>query len=308
MITVEQMQYILELSKTHSFHKTAENLYISQPAVSKAIKKVEDELQLKLFDRTTAGVYPTKIGIEFVKIIDEIMCRFNDMHLLADHFSYYQQDDHLTTIKIYCHNTLGNYVLPQIVTGLHSYVPDLNLHVIEGSPQESLNQIEMDSGGIGMGIFPQKSASKWEKLRVMKLCQAEPYLVANKEMMPLNIDFGTTITLTDLIEYPLVLNQFAPPLSEYLLDQLKREGNEPKIALRCPTASIFTKYITEGLACGIVTKLGHFYMFPPSLKNIAYFPIESSYGFDFLLYSHKDFPIQLYQLFFHLLQRQLILI
>lgn len=313
MISVEQIQYILELSKTHSFHRTAENLYISQPAVSKAVKKVEEELQIKLFDRTPSGVYPTRAGAELVKIIDDLLRRFNDLYLAANYFSYHQQGAEIGRVQIYSHNTIANYVLPQLVADLHSYIHDLDLDVVEVLPDASLERILQDPLGIGMGIFEHEISSDFdsgmtESLRMTKLCQAEPYLVVNKEMMPLNLNTGERVQLKELAEYPLVLNQFSPPLSSVLLKQMHDEGHQPKIVLRCPTAAIFTKYVTEGLACGIVTKLGHFFTFPPSLMNIGYFPIESQCQFSFFLYANRQFPSQIYQLFYHLLHRLLILI
>lgn len=308
MITIEQMQYILELSKTHSFHKTAENLYVSQPAISKAIKKAEDELSIKLFERSSQGVYPTQAGLELVKIIDELLIHFSDLYLTANYFSYYRKSCDIKVVQIYSHNSIGNYVLPQIVTGVHSYIGDLELRVIEVSPEESLDKIKIDPNGIGIGVFGKDISLEVERpLRVTKLCQAEPHLVVNREMMPLNINVGESVSLKKLSECPLVLNQFSPPLSKSLLKEMSDNGSEPKIILRCPTAAIFTKYITEGLACGIVTKLGHFFMFPSSLKNIVYFPVESKYQFNFFLYSHEEFPKELYSLFYHLLHRLLIL-
>lgn len=308
MITVEQIQYILELSKTQSFHKTAENLYISQPAVSKAVKRAEEDLQVKLFERTPTGVYLTKAGQEIVKVIDEIANHFNEIYLMTNYFSYYQQEHRIESVQVYCHNSIGNYVLPHIATDLHGYIKDLNLQVVEILAKEAIGKVKSDSNGIGIGVFHPDEIEKLEDdFRVARICQAEPYLVANKGMMPLNLDEGEIVSIEKLSEYPLVLNQFQPPLTRSFLDQMKARGIEPKIIMRSPTAAIFTKYVTDGLACGIVTKLGHFYMFPPSLKDIAYFPIESNDQFEFLLYANKEFPEQLYQLFYHLLYRLLML-
>ena len=309
MITIEQMQYILELSKTHSFHKTAENLYISQPAISKAIKKVEDELQLQLFDRCTTGVYPTKAGSHIIEIINDVIHRMNDLYVEASNLKYYQEESLLDYANIYCHNTLGNYVLPPLMTGLHNYLHGIDVHIIEGSREDSLKKILSDSCGIGMGIFTEDDIEQIQQdFQVIQVCTPEPYLASNSEKRPLDLENKTCITLDDLPNYPLVLNQFAPPLSEALIDNMKERGYNPKIVLKCPTASLFTKYITEGLACGIITKLGHSFMFPVKLENISYLPIEHNNTYAFLLYAHKDFPEQLFQLVYHLLRKQFLLI
>ena len=56
------MDQIYAVYQEHSFSKAAEKLYISQPALSNAIKKVEKELGLQLFDRSSSPVRPTPAG------------------------------------------------------------------------------------------------------------------------------------------------------------------------------------------------------------------------------------------------------
>jgi len=304
MITIEQMQYILELSKTHSFHKTAENLYISQPAVSKAIKKAEDELLVKLFERSSQGVYLTRQGIELVKIIDNLLGQFNKLYLTADKFAYYQKGYNIKTIQIYSHNAISNYVLPQIMADMYSYIKDLDMRVIETSPGDSLDKIKLDKTGLGIGVFEDDDFLNLDSFFcATKLCRAEPYLVVNKEMFPLNCNLGEKISLEKIAEYPLAINQFTPPLSGFLLEQMISSGNDPQVILKYSTASIFRKYITEGLACGIVMKLGNFFTFPTPIENIIYVPIENEYKFQLCLYAHKEFPEELYLLFYHLLRK-----
>ena len=184
----------------------------------------------------------------------------------------------------------------------------------------SFGMTEMNGPGVAFECQEQNGMHFWEDCYLVEIidpetCEPVPegeigelvLTTLDREMMPLNINVGESVSLKKLSECPLVLNQFSPPLSKSLLKEMSDNGSEPKIILRCPTAAIFTKYITEGLACGIVTKLGHFFMFPSSLKNIVYFPVESKYQFNFFLYSHEEFPKELYSLFYHLLHRLLIL-
>ena len=56
------MDYVYAVYKERSFSKAAEKLYISQPALSSTIKKVEKELGLQLFDRSTSPVRVTPAG------------------------------------------------------------------------------------------------------------------------------------------------------------------------------------------------------------------------------------------------------
>lgn len=70
---IEQLHYLLELYRTRSFSKAAENVFITQPSLSTAISTLEDELGVKLFERTRGGVYPTPMGEAIVKIASELV-------------------------------------------------------------------------------------------------------------------------------------------------------------------------------------------------------------------------------------------
>lgn len=62
---LRQIHYVLEIAKQKSFSKAAKELYITQPAITKQVKAVEEELQVQLFDRDTHGVSLTKDGQKF---------------------------------------------------------------------------------------------------------------------------------------------------------------------------------------------------------------------------------------------------
>lgn len=59
-------KYVAEIEKTRSITKAAENLYMAQPNLSKAVKELEDTLGFAIFERTSRGVVPTKQGSEFL--------------------------------------------------------------------------------------------------------------------------------------------------------------------------------------------------------------------------------------------------
>lgn len=61
-MTIQQLQYLLEVSRTGSITKAAKNLYVAQSSVSNAISALEDELGFQIFSRTWQGVEPTKEG------------------------------------------------------------------------------------------------------------------------------------------------------------------------------------------------------------------------------------------------------
>ena len=68
------MDYVYEVYKEKSFTVAAKNLYISQPALSAAIKKVEQKIGTELFDRNSNPIALTDAGRAYIKAVEKIYC------------------------------------------------------------------------------------------------------------------------------------------------------------------------------------------------------------------------------------------
>jgi DNA-binding transcriptional LysR family regulator len=77
-----QLKYAVEVEKTGSISKAAENLYMNQPNLSKAIRELEDDIGIAIFDRTAKGVVPTEKGREFLNYARAILAQVAEMEAL----------------------------------------------------------------------------------------------------------------------------------------------------------------------------------------------------------------------------------
>lgn len=77
-MTQSQISYFLTVSKTLSFSKAAVALSVSQPAVSKQVSLLEEELGMTLFDRTRQGVFLTESGRLFNALFQDYINRFHE--------------------------------------------------------------------------------------------------------------------------------------------------------------------------------------------------------------------------------------
>lgn len=78
-MTIQQLQYISEIARTGSVSKTAKNLYLSQPNISNAVKKLEAELGITIFERTPVGMRLTAAGRKLVQKASSIMKEIEDI-------------------------------------------------------------------------------------------------------------------------------------------------------------------------------------------------------------------------------------
>ena len=72
-MTVQHLQYIVEISRTGSFSQAAQNLYVAQSTVRNAVNALESELGFQLFTRNWHGVVPTERGAQVVECAKHMM-------------------------------------------------------------------------------------------------------------------------------------------------------------------------------------------------------------------------------------------
>lgn len=81
-MNTQHLRYVIEVEQTGSITQAAENLYIGQPSLSKAIKELEETLGIVIFRRTSKGAVPTEKGAEFLKYARAVMEQIEKMENL----------------------------------------------------------------------------------------------------------------------------------------------------------------------------------------------------------------------------------
>lgn len=76
------LKYAAEIARTGSLRKAAENLYIGQPALSRAVKELEQSLGIAIFKRTPRGMVPTPEGAEFLRYANKILAQIDEVERL----------------------------------------------------------------------------------------------------------------------------------------------------------------------------------------------------------------------------------
>ena len=72
-MTLQQLKYVIEVANRGSINEAAKRLFISQPSLSNAIKDLEEELQLVIFERSNKGISLTKEGVEFLSYARQVV-------------------------------------------------------------------------------------------------------------------------------------------------------------------------------------------------------------------------------------------
>ena len=137
-MTLQQLEYIVAVEKYRHFAKAAESCHVTQSTLSMMIQKLEQELEINIFDRKTQPVEPTPIGVTLLAQAKVILYNAKQFKELA--LSEKEQESGKVTFGII--PTVAPYILPKLFNILQERNPNINLHVKEITTAEIINQLE----------------------------------------------------------------------------------------------------------------------------------------------------------------------
>jgi LysR family transcriptional regulator, hydrogen peroxide-inducible genes activator len=142
-MTLTELRYIVTLAQEQHFGRAAERCYVSQPTLSIAVKKLEDELGVALFERTKSRVQPTPLGEQIVAQANLVLEQSAAIKDMADA----GKDQLSSPLSVGAIFTIGPYLLPQFIPHLQKLADKMPLYVEEGythSLRKKLRNGELD--------------------------------------------------------------------------------------------------------------------------------------------------------------------
>ena len=142
-MTLTELKYIVAVARERHFGRAAEACFVSQPTLSVAIKKLEDELGVQLFERGSSEVTVTPVGELIVEEAQQVLEQTNTIREIAQ-----QGKDPLSgPLRVGVIYTIGPYLLPYLVPRMIDDTPEMPLILQENFTVkllESLRQGEID--------------------------------------------------------------------------------------------------------------------------------------------------------------------
>ncbi|MBP1961594.1 LysR family transcriptional regulator [Paenibacillus aceris] len=239
---IEQLLYLIEINQTGSISLAAEKLHVSQPNISQAIVSLEEELGVKLFNRSRFGAVPTDDGKLIISKAEEIISKVEELRESVGHHA-----KELTgLLSIASVPSLCLSVLPPALAIFKEKHPGLELEMLELDYQQIKQEVL--SGNVDMGLIAvsRQYEETNKQLTVEKLMDNRVMACVGK-----NSPFSerTSISIEELAKQPILLN------SDYLIEKLKKHG-EPNILFKLGNSEAAKRVIAEGIAIGFYTELG----------------------------------------------------
>lgn len=126
-MTLTELRYVVAVARLRHFGKAAESCFVSQPTLSVGVRKLEEELGVRLFERSRADVLITPIGERIVAQAEEVLRAAGQLEALAAA----AQDPLGHQLVLGVIYTIGPYLVPRLIPGLKKLAPQLSLIVKE---------------------------------------------------------------------------------------------------------------------------------------------------------------------------------
>lgn len=126
-MTLTELRYVVAIARERHFGRAAEACFVSQPTLSVAVRKLEAELDIKLFERTGSEVVATAVGQRVIEQASRVLEEADRVKVIAAE----GRDPLAGTLRLGVIFTVGPYLLPHLVPQLRQRAPDMPLIIEE---------------------------------------------------------------------------------------------------------------------------------------------------------------------------------
>lgn len=244
-INFELYRVFYTVARHGNITAAAEELHISQPAISRSIKNLEEQLGGKLFTRTKRGVILTDEGQEFFKYIKTAIEYINN----AEHKFNDLMNLETGSIRIGISTTLTKeFLLPYIET-FHKLYPKIDIQITTNISSELIHSLK--NGLIDIVIVNLGSKKYGEDLNVMKVKEIHDCFVANDNYQEL---FNKKVSIQDLNDYPLILLPKGSNTRMFLNSIVDENNIILKPSMELASISLTIEFAKIGLGIAYVPK------------------------------------------------------
>jgi LysR family hydrogen peroxide-inducible transcriptional activator len=152
-MTIQQLEYIIAVDNYRHFAKAAEACFVTQPTLSMMIQKLEDELDVKIFDRMVQPVVPTEIGKKIIKQAHTSIYHFSQIKELVNN-----EKDILTgDFRMGIIPTIATYLVPELLRFVNESDSKINLMMQEIPTSAMIESIVNGKVDGGLAATPLKN-------------------------------------------------------------------------------------------------------------------------------------------------------
>ncbi|GIP59276.1 LysR family transcriptional regulator [Paenibacillus woosongensis] len=241
----EQMEYIKAIVHAKSISVAAEQLHVSQSAVSQSIAALEQELGLRLFQRSRLGTTPTEEGRSIINkaliIVDTMQRIKEDAQSITSSFT--------GELKIAAISSLMTF-LPRVLSRFKKDFPLMKVTIIEMESKKIIPRIKQHTVDIGYITIPKSQEQSLPEHILFKKLDYDAHI---KVIVPQDSPFAfqSSLRLQDLADYPIVM--YASQFWENFSHSYAEKYGPLNILFYSSNSEVIKKTVAEGLAISLLS-------------------------------------------------------
>lgn len=239
-MTLQQLKYVIEVARSRSISNAAQNLFISQPSLSNALKELEKELGINIFLRTNRGIIITSEGSEFLGYARQVV---EQVELLENRYSS------ATTSQQHFAVSAQHYAfaVSAFVRLLRDYDRDEYEFTLRETKTfeiiDDVRNLHSEIGILYVNDFNRKVIKKFLRegdLKFHELFEAKPHVFISSNNPLAKKDY---VTLSDLLPYPYLSYEQGAYNSFYFSEEILSTLSRPKNIRVTDRATLFNLLI-----------------------------------------------------------------
>jgi LysR family cyn operon transcriptional activator len=244
MANLEYYRVFYTVAKTGSISKAAAELFVTQPAVSQVLSKLEDELNCTLFIRTSKGIKLTSDG---QMLLGYVQPAVNSLLKAEAVFAKLRNLD-AGEVRIGASDTLCMYYLSEYLSRFQAKYPEITIKVINRTSTEIVNLLK--NGLVDFGIV-NMPLDREPHLFIRAADTIQDCFVAGKRF---EMYKGKTLTVEEISKLPLIMLEKGTATRRFADNLLQRNGLKVTPALELGSVDLLVKFAVSGLGVSFVIK------------------------------------------------------
>ena len=243
MLNLDQYQVFLEVARARSFSRAAAALFVTQPAVSQAVKGLEERLGCKLFLRNARGVSLTEEGELLYREVS------GAIHRLEEAESHFAGLHTLTTgtLRIGASDTVCKYLLLPFLKDFHRQYPDVSIKVTNRTSSETVRLLR--EGQVDLG-FVNTPTPIDESMDCEEVCEVQDGFVCTPELAK---KLSRAVTYQELANQPLLMLERLSSTRRFWDRVFEQEGVTLKPQIELGSLDLLLEFARIGLGISAVT-------------------------------------------------------
>jgi len=229
-----------------SFRKAAEELYLTQPAVSLQIKALEEDLGVHLFDRTGTHISLTEAG----KVLLAYSGQASALLVQAEHDIAALSGEHAGQLALGASTTIAQYVLPRLLGEFRRQHPRVHPTLISGNTEQIVEALEKQKIALGFIEGPARSRD----VKTVAFLEDELVLIASNAHEWAE---RTSVSCSELSSMPLLMRERGSGTRHVIEMALERQGVKRSalhIVMELDSTEAIKSAVEAGLGVGFVSR------------------------------------------------------